>query len=68
MAEPGDGGPKRYGVSLADVSCRLRWPAPTTLALDNAIGLVGRQLDQFYGNFLIASNVYVDRTCAQSSL
>jgi len=22
-----------YGVSLASVSCRLHWPAPTTLAL-----------------------------------
>jgi len=30
------------GVSLAGVSCRRRWPPPTTIALPNAIGLLAQ--------------------------
>jgi len=48
-----------YGMSLAGVSCRRRWPAPITiLAIDNAIGLVGRQLEAVRRKFLITTNVY----------
>ena len=42
-----------YGVSIAGVSCRRRWPLPTTLALtrDNAIELVAVMLNwaSFWG-------------------
>jgi len=49
-----------YEVSIADVSCLRRLPALTSLAQcpDNVIGIVGRQLG---GNFLITTNVYVDK-------
>ena len=40
-----------YGVSLAGVSCCQCCPAPTILAIDNAIGLVGRQLEAVWRNF-----------------
>ena len=53
-----------YGVSLAGVSCRRRWPAPTSRP-DNAVGLVGRQLG---GNFLITGSVYVDQTLCTVSI
>jgi len=47
-----------HGVSLAGVSCRRRWPAPTTLALTTLLGS-WRQLS---GNFLITTNIYDDQT------
>jgi len=51
------------GVNLAGISCRRRWPAPTTLALDNVIELVGRQLEAVGRKFSYYYQcLYVDQT------